>query len=109
LAIELLRSGATFDSAVELATCREKDYVATTIIHRQIRSGAPSIIFAADLPAHKRALKNDETSSAAERAIAGQLARLAQLLGDEVSSAQAIRSELASVRYRLRERKKDNA
>jgi hypothetical protein len=111
LVIEFLRSGVAFDSAVQLASYHERDYTATTIIHRQVKSGAASVIFAADFPAmrsHKRGLKNSETlKSAAERAFAGQLARLThleKLLGDEVSSIQAIRSEMASTRHQMRTR-----
>lgn len=110
LVIELLRSGVAFDPAVELASYRDGNYTATTIIHRQVKSGAASVIFAADLPAapHKRDLTNNETlKSTAGRAFAGQLARLAhleKLLGDEVASIRTIRSEMALVRYQMRQR-----
>jgi hypothetical protein len=108
LTIELLRSGVQFGPAVQLASCREDDYTVTTIIHRQVKSGAPSVIFAAELPAHKCGIKNNETlKPAAERAFAGQLARLAhleKLLGEEVSSIQAIRSEMTLIRYQMRQR-----
>jgi hypothetical protein len=107
----LLSTGVRFDLALQRATENERNYTATTIIHRRVDDRATRVILGADLPTVPRGRRErgrvTAPQSAAERAFDGQLVRLGYLerqLGDKHTSFQAIHSALTPVRYQMRKR-----
>jgi len=113
LTIELLREGVPFDRAVWLAENDEHNFTESTVIHRREAQHQGNVIFGAEIredvirlwrkPKRSQAAAQPDVAT---RAVAAQGARFKHnesLVGDMVSKTSAIRSELASAVYQLRE------
>jgi hypothetical protein len=119
LMIEALRNGLSFEAALWWATKCDHRYAATTVIHERVSDDDQLVMIGADLPKPEqrrlggRLAASVPPPSAAEQAIAGQLARMTateRLIGDAVrrlhlarAQMRAAEAEVRALKYQLSE------
>ena len=117
LMIEALRNGLSFEAALWWATKCDNGYAATTVIHERVSDDDRLVMIGVDLPKPAQRRRGGRlaasvpTPSAAERTIAGQLARMTateRLIGDAVrrlhlarAQVQAAEAEVRALKYQL--------
>lgn len=119
LMIEALRNGLSFETALWWASKCDSRYTSTTVIHERVGDDDQLVLIGADLPKPAQRRRGGRLASsvpppsAAESAIAGQMARMtatARLIGDAVrrldlarAQMRAAEAEVRALKYQLSE------